>query len=147
MVLKNIKVTAPSCTGSVFRNLVLQNGIVRLSAESASTSKNADYIAGYRCELAVIRLLVTRGWVLECQRARTTIAEIDLIFSKKNEVLLIEVKTLDEPWRSFVRIKKSQYLKLQKNLVFLSTNIKKFDFKATVCWVDKKNQVSFVLVN
>ena len=127
--------------------MALQSGIVRLFAESANISKNENHILGHRCELAVIRLLTQRGWILECQRVRTTIAEIDLIFSKKNEILLIEVKKLDDPWRAFVRIHKKQYQKLQKNLIFLSTNIKKFNFKALVCWVDEKNKISFVLVN
>ena len=95
----------------------------------------------------VIKLLHNQGWQLECQRVHTNIAEIDLIFSKESQVLLVEVKKLDNPWRSFERIKKSQYRSLQKNLIFLSTNLKKFSFIATVCWVDKNNVVSFVEVN
>ncbi len=91
--------------------------------------------------------MLKQGWTLEYQRMRTTIAEIDLIFSKKNEILLVEVKKLDNPWRSFERIHKNQLNKLRKNLIFLATNIRNYNFKATVCWVDQQNQVSFVLIN
>ena len=97
--------------------------------------------------MAVIHIMEKRGWVLECQRIRTTIAEIDLIFTKRERVLLVEVKRIDNPWRTFERIHKTQYQALQKNLIFLSTNLKKYDFMATVCWVDAENKISFVLVN
>ncbi len=127
--------------------MALQSGIVRPLAESANTADDPNHQAGYRSEVAVIRLLNKRGWKLECHRARTTIAEIDLIFSKNNEILLVEVKRLDDGWRAFERIGKKQYQALQKNLVFLTTNLKTYRFIATVCWVDAENKVSFVLVN
>lgn len=127
--------------------MALQSGIVRLLAESANTVNDPNHLAGYRSEAAVVRLLNKRGWKLECHRARTTIAEIDLIFSKNNEIVLVEVKKLDNGWRAFERIGKKQYQALQRNLVFLSTNLKSYRFIATVCWVDIENKISFVLVN
>ena len=120
MVLKNTKGTAPNFTASGFKNLALQLGIVKPLAESASTSENLHHISGKRSEMAVIHIMEKRGWVLEWQRIRTTIAEIDLIFTKRERVLLVEVKRIDNPWRTFERIQKGTLRLLEEwvNKVF-----------------------------
>ena len=154
MDLKDIKAMPRNFTATKFKNLVLQSGIVKPSQEFASTAdhfkvnqfKNKNLNDGYRAEVAVIRLLRQRNWVLECQRVRTTIAEIDLIFSKGHDVMLIEVKRLDDPWRAFERIGHLQVQALKKNLFFLSVNLKMYSFCAAVCWVDDQNRVSFVRI-
>lgn len=97
-------------------------------------------------ELAVIYLLEKNGWNLQFQRSRTEIAEVDLIFLKNKLVFLIEVKKLNDDWRSFQRIPRKQYQSLQKNLILFSNRFKEWEFRAYVSWVDIHNKVSFVSV-
>lgn len=76
------------------------------------------------------------GWELQFQRLKTSIAEIDLVFQKGNKVCLIEVKTLDDPWRSFERVSLNQIQKLKLNQINLATIFKReFVFSSFVAWV------------
>jgi Holliday junction resolvase-like predicted endonuclease len=103
--------------------------------------------AGYSAEVAVAQLLRTHGWNLCFHSLKTQIAEIDLVLNKNKKVLLIEVKTLDSPWRSFQRIHSDQLLKLQKNLSVFSFKLQTYSCQAYVAWVDKANKVSFVSID
>ncbi len=97
--------------------------------------------------MIVIEKMKHNDWLLAFQRAKTEVGEIDLIFTKLNRVVLIEVKALNNSWRAFERIGAKQTQKLQANLIFLSQNFKEFKFFASVCWVDQNRKVYFVEVN
>ena len=86
------------------------------------------------------------GWVLLFQRVKTKIAEIDLIFELENEMRLIEVKTLDQAWRSFQRINANQVNKLLQNQIYFSQKYRGRICRAQICWV-LQNEIQFVDVN
>ena len=146
MDLKNTKATAPAITESKFRHWVRRSGIAKVSAASKSTSGNSQS-RGFRAELCVIRLLQTKNWTLCFQGLKTIIAEIDLIFEKEDQILLIEVKTLNDDWRAFERIQDKQLMNLQKNYILLSRKFTHLKFRVFVAWVDSQNRVSFVEVS
>jgi Holliday junction resolvase-like predicted endonuclease len=100
--------------------------------------------SGLNAERAVMYKLTSEGWDLVLQRARTSIGEIDLIFEKKDRLLLIEVKKLNSSWRAFERIDLKQTQKLQRNLILFSQAFKDFKVFASLCWVDEKNKTYFV---
>ncbi len=83
------------------------------------------------------------NWHLIFQRAKTKIAEIDLVFENEFEIRLIEVKTLDQAWRAFQRISPRQVEKLLLNQLYLSRIFTTKTFKSQVCWV-LKNDLHFV---
>ena len=99
----------------------------------------------------MVRLLRSKGWILDYQGLKTEIAEIDLIFEKEDsegfQVLLIEVKSLNDPWRAFERIHKKQLTKLHKNFILFSLKFKKIKIKALVAWVDPQNKITFVEIS
>ena len=105
-----------------------------------------NQIQGAKAEAAVIYLLEKKGWSLEFQRCRTRHAEIDLIFLKDNQVLLMEVKKLNNDWRAFERIQPQQFQSLQKNLNLFSSSLRSLQVLAFVSWVSGDNKVSFVAV-
>lgn len=126
--------------------MVHVSGIERPSPELKSSFKTKNQFVGFSAEAAVIYLLQKKNWNLEYQRLRTVVAEVDLVFSKDDLVLLIEVKKLNDDWRAFERVGRAQYFSLQKNLVYFSSRMPQFNFESFVCWVNDKNQVSFVRV-
>ncbi len=128
--------------------MVRQFGIVKPSPELKSTclKLTKNQIQGARAEAAVIFLLEKRGWALEFQRCRTRYSEIDLIFSRNNQVLLIEVKRLSNDWRAFERIQARQFHRLQQNLSLFSYHFIQLKVSAYVSWVDWDYKVSFVPV-
>lgn len=127
--------------------MVQLSGIEKPSPELKSSFKTKNQLVGYTSEQAVVFLLQKNNWILEFQRFKTVVAEVDLIFSKNNKILLIEVKKLNDDWRAFQRVGRNQYFSLQKNLVYLSTRMPGFQFESFVCWVDRLNRVSFVRVD
>lgn len=92
----------------------------------------------------VIKLMQSKKWILCFQGLKTHIAEIDLIFEKGEDILLVEVKTLNNSWRAFERIHKDQLFKLQSNLVLFSRKFRGFSFRSYVAWVDPQNKITFV---
>lgn len=129
--------------------MVHASGIAKASAELKNISgkaQTAGQKAGYRAEANVVKLLQSKKWVLCFQGLKTDIAEIDLIFEKSDEIIFIEVKTLNNSWRAFERIQKKQLLKLQSNLVLFSRRFRGYRFRAFVAWVDSQNRISFVEV-
>ena len=146
MDLKNTKGMQLSTTESRFKPWVLAHGIGKVSAELKSTSGKSQS-SGYLAELNVIKLLQSNNWILCFQGFKTPIAEIDLIFEKENEILLIEVKTLNNSWRAFQRIENKQLSKLQKNFILFSRRYKTLNFRALVAWVDPQNKITFVEIS
>lgn len=126
--------------------MVLQFGIGELSQALKSSFKTKNQWLGYSAEAAVIKLFQKHGWTLEGQRFKTKIAEIDLVFSKDNRVLLVEVKKLNDAWHAFERISSKQQLALKKNHIFLSMKMPRLQFDAYVVWVDRKNKISCVKI-
>lgn len=98
---------------------------------------------GYQAELRVIELLKTKGWLLSFHRLKTKIAEIDLVFEKKNKILLIEVKTLDDDWRVFQRLSLNQQLKYRLNLQLFLNKFKDKHTKAYIALVRKNKTIVF----
>lgn len=91
--------------------------------------------------------LQSRKWELQFQRFVTHIAEIDLIFQQGNEIRLIEVKTLDDPWRSFERISGRQIQKLKMNRLYFSSLFRnRFQFTTCIAWV-AKDQIEYVEIS
>ncbi len=132
--------------------MVLSSGIAKVSVELKSTSaekklKSYAQISGYKAEVNVIRLLALNSWSLCFQRLKTQVAEVDLIFIKNDQVLLIEVKTLVNRWSVFERVSLKQRHKLHKNLNLFANKFKDKNIKAYVAWVSKKNEVSFCEIN
>lgn len=120
-------------------------------AESKSTSVSPKRVQsrlkGLQSEQKVIDHLLKLSWSLEFQRAKTRVAEVDLVFRKSYDVRLIEVKTLDDPWRSFERISENQIQKLISNQLYFSSLLgKKFQMSCYVAWVGQK-QIDFVRIN
>jgi Holliday junction resolvase-like predicted endonuclease len=76
-------------------------------------------------------------------RFKTKVSEIDLIFEKEEQILLVEVKKLTQPWRSFQRISSNQQLKLKANNLLFSLNFKDKKTRSYVAWVNQKNIVTF----
>jgi Holliday junction resolvase-like predicted endonuclease len=108
-----------------------------------NSSETIKFDSGLKSELAVVRLLQNRKYICEFHRFKTKIAEIDLIFSKGNRILLVEVKSLNNDWRAFERIGQDQQIKLKNNLGLFSRAIPNYEFSAWVCWVNKSNIISF----
>lgn len=106
-----------------------------------------NIIKGFYSEQKVIDELSFHGWTLQFQRLVTEIAEIDLIFQKENQIYLVEVKTLDDSWRSFERISDRQIRKLKLNQLYFSSVFKnQFQFASFVAWVTKK-KIEYVRIN
>ena len=97
-------------------------------------------------EAKVVRLLETKNWNLVFHRLRTKIAEVDLIFEKENQILLIEVKTLNNPWRAFERLHKKQQEKFYTNALLLAGFYRQKDISACVAWVAPDFKISFVKI-
>ena len=81
------------------------------------------------------------------QRARTEIAEIDLIFEKDQKIFLIEVKTLASPFAVFERIEKKQQQKLRANRVWLARRFPKMIFISLVAFVEADQKISFCSID
>ncbi len=106
--------------------------------------KNTSQVKGFSAEQSVIKLLKSKNWNLEFHRFKTEVAEIDLIFEKSGEVILVEVKTLNNSWRAFDRIQGSQLKKLELNLFLFRKKFNDIKFRAYVAWVSPENKISFV---
>lgn len=141
-----------STTDSKFKKLVQVSGIAKVSAELKSSSAHptissrSQYL-GYIAEYNVIKLLESRAWNLQFYRLKTEVAEIDLVFEKSGEVLLLEVKTLNNSWRVFDRIHPTQLRRLQSNLFLFRRKFRQIKFRAYIVWVSPENKISFVEVN
>ena len=150
MDLKNTKATERKSTESKFKSLVLARGIVKLSAASKSTSQNKRHqrnqAIGLDSEARVIEQMANDRWQLLFQRAKTEIAEIDLIFQKKNQIRLIEVKTLNDSWRSFQRISHRQIQKLILNQIYFTQVVDSHDVSCWVAWVGDQ-KIEYVQIN
>jgi Holliday junction resolvase-like predicted endonuclease len=106
--------------------------------------KNTSAVKGFRAEQSVIKLLESKKWNLEFQRLKTEIAEIDLVFEKSGDVILVEVKTLNNSWNAFERIHSHQLRKLELNLFLFRKRFNDINFRAFVAWVSPENKISFV---
>ncbi|MBY0553383.1 YraN family protein [bacterium] len=109
--------------------------------------KGRSQYLGYKAEYNVIKLLQSRAWNLQFHRLKTEIAEVDLIFEKSDQVLLLEVKTLNNSWRAFDRIHANQLRRMQNNLLFFRKKFRQIKFRAYVVWVSPENKISFVEVS
>ena len=83
----------------------------------------------------MINHLKKQNWNLLFHRLRMESAEIDLILQKRDRIILVEVKKLNDPWRSFQRINNRQLLRLKKSLILFSSHYKDAEFSLYVAWV------------
>lgn len=132
--------------------MVQASGIAKASVELKSLCdkpliKGRSQYLGYKAEYNVIKLLQSRAWNLQFHRLKTEIAEVDLIFEKSDQVLLLEVKTLNNSWRAFDRIHANQLRRMQNNLLFFRKKFRQIKFRAYVVWVSPENKISFVEVS
>lgn len=88
-------------------------------------------------------MLKTKNWQLIFHRLKTRVAEIDLVFEKGPQIILVEVKTLNNRWRADQRLSHKQLIKLKMNSTALSYFAKKKHLEAYVAWVEKNNVVTF----
>lgn len=71
-----------------------------------------EHTKGLKSELRVIDQLSNAGWRLLHHRFKTKIAEVDLIFQKKKQLRIIEVKSISCWDFAAYRISKKQKLRL-----------------------------------
>lgn len=109
---------------------------------------------GLTAELKVIRYLEALNWKILGHRMKTSVAEVDIVIQKNKEIRLIEVKSLDNPWRVFQRISPRQVQKLLLNQIFFINSYSGFEVSAYVAWVGSRknlansnNEIKFVKVN
>ncbi len=146
MDLKSTKVMEQIITVSKFKNMALGQSIVKPLRELKSTCTSINQFKGLASEKAVIELLTKTGWQLEFQRAITKVAEIDLILTKKEKLILVEVKKLNQDWHAFERVGKKQFQSLQLNLNLFTHQFRDLHVSAYVAWVNQFNQVTFLSV-
>ena len=151
MDLKSTKVTARPTTEIRFKKWGLVFGTAKPLVASKNLSRTQKYQInqkkGLLAELHVKNYLISRGYECLFHRVKTPIAEIDLVFRKGQKIILIEVKCLDQSWRSFDRISKKQIQKLQNNCLYIQNHVKPLQYEvcSAVAWVVGP-KISFVLV-
>ena len=117
-----------------------------LKSTSQSPLHQRNQTSGFDSENQVIENRKREGWHLLFQRAKTVIGEVDLLFQKGNQIQLIEVKTLDDSWRSFQRISHRQIQKLVLNQLHFSKLDPRYDVSCWVAWVGRQ-QIEYVAIN
>jgi Holliday junction resolvase-like predicted endonuclease len=103
--------------------------------------------SGLAAELQVVRLLQSKNWNLIFHRLKTRVAEVDLIFERGPQIILVEVKTLNSRWRADQRLGRQQLEKLKMNRTMLSYFARKKSLDAYIAWVEKDNVVTFCEVD
>ncbi len=77
-------------------------------------------------------------------RKKLKFGEVDLMFQKSQQVLLVEVKYLHNEWMSFQRISRHQKKKIILNVVFYQSMNPKHEVKALLCLVDAKKKITII---
>lgn len=127
--------------------MVLVSGIVKPSPALKNTLNSYNQNEGLKSETKVIEYFQKRKWCLLFHRAKTKIAEIDLIFQKSNKIKLVEVKKLNNQWRSFERVSEKQIQKLILNQIYLSQKFSNYYIESNICWVNSNGNVTTVELN
>lgn len=102
---------------------------------------------GQRCELQIQKFLLDKNFSIEFLNLKTIYGEIDLVAVRKNLILLGEVKSLNDPWRSFQRITEKQMNRLRRNQISLQNIFPKFTVKSFIFWVEPDQKISSVEID
>ncbi len=114
-----------------------------MESKSTSTFKIQQ---GLNSEYCVAQKLISLGYELLAHRFRTPYAEVDLVFkNKKNEYVLLEVKTLKNWAWMENRISRKQQLRLLRSAQWLQ-NLQKKPVHLAAAFV-VKNKVLFRLIS
>jgi len=107
-------------------------------------SKNISQRKGFWSEYVVIQLLTAKKWELIGWRSTLDKIEVDLIFKKKNTLLMAEVKFLSSDWNIFERIKPQQIGRLKKAYMKLRFEKADYEILSYVFYVNKHAKVKFI---
>jgi len=107
-------------------------------------SKSISQRKGLWAELIVAKYFTIRGWKLDNHRCKINSIEIDLKFSKASKEIFIEVKYLDDPWRSFERLRSKQLNKLKMNLNHVRTKNRSQHYWCYIAFVDYRGHIQFI---
>lgn len=88
-----------------------------------------------------------RGWKCIGHRKKLYFSEVDLMFSKEDQILLIEVKSLHNPWMSFERVPHKQIQNLIKNKVLYQVANPKLKIECRVCFVSSDQTIEEVYID
>jgi Holliday junction resolvase-like predicted endonuclease len=87
------------------------------------------------------------GWKCIGHRKKLYFSEVDLILSKDDHILLIEVKSLHNEWMAFERVPHRQIQSLIKNKILYQVANPKLKIECRVCFVSSHNVVEEVYID
>ena len=109
---------------------------------SKSTSRNT--VKGLWAEHVVREHFLKNSYQLVAQRYQVQKVEIDLIFKKDQNWLLVEVKFLDNTWRAAERVSRKQIQRLQKINQYLKFNRKIKSLVFVIALVEKNRKIHWL---
>ncbi len=109
---------------------------------SKSTSRNT--VKGLWAEHVVREHFLKNSYQLMAQRYQVQKVEIDLIFKKDQNWLLVEVKFLDNTWRAAERVSRKQIQRLQKINQYLKFNRKIKSLVFVIALVEKNRKIHWL---
>lgn len=88
--------------------------------------------------------MIQYGFEIEFQNIKLKFGEVDLVCRRNHLIILLEVKCLNNEWRSFERISQKQLnrLHLNRNLIF--NFFPQYEVRSFVVWVDKNCRIQFI---
>ncbi len=100
---------------------------------------------GLWAEKNVHDFLIAKKWILVSERQKYQYGEIDFIFQRDDQVAIIEVKYLHNPWMSFQRLSSGQLQRLRNNFFNLRhTKFKNYEVKLFLCFVDCQKKIEWL---
>ena len=112
------------------------------SAELRNLS-NSD--RGLWAEDTVLDFLIQKKWSVISKRKKYKFGEIDLIVERNQQVAIIEIKFLHNPWMAFERLHHKQLMKLITNFNYLKKiEFRKMDVKLFLCFVSKNKEIIWI---
>lgn len=125
-----------------FKNTESWLSIENPSVELKSLSNSER---GLWAEKTVHDFLISKKWKLISERTHYLFGEIDFIFQRDQNIAIIEVKYLHNPWMSFHRISKKQVQRLRNNFLNLSaTQFKNYNVKLFLCLIDRHQKIDWI---
>lgn len=109
-----------------------------------SSKANRSIAKGLWAEQVVIRFFQSKGWELLSQRSKIQKIEIDLIFRKENKIAIVEVKHLNDPWKSFDRVHSKQIGRLKQALLRARFANRKNAVNGCIAFVSPNQSLNFI---
>lgn len=119
--------------------MVLAPNTVAHLAESKNTY-NSKYTQGLVSEIQAMLYYLNQDYCLRAHRFKTPVFEVDLIVENKNEVLLIEVKTVHSSEFNSFKITPTQKKRIRNGYVYLEQYFQK-ELGVRYVTVDRFNNV------